>query len=127
MHILWHGQCRASRGTREPPGLVEGLQVEFDIGGEIKTEGIACDEEVRRRINTSTLTQQMTQLEQGKTKGCPAMPRVTFWPEQLGEGFAQMDAAFYCQIDEQREFLACGEQQQLISMMDFWVPQQCEA
>jgi hypothetical protein len=54
------------------------MQVEFDIGGEIKTEGLACDEEVRRRINTGTLTQQMTQMEQGDAKGCPPMLRVTF-------------------------------------------------
>jgi hypothetical protein len=33
------------------------MQVEVDTGSEIKTEGIACDEEVRRRINISTLTQ----------------------------------------------------------------------
>src|SRR5436190_17074892 len=64
MHVLWHGQRRASRGTREPPGLMEGTQVEFDIGGEIKTEGIACDEEVRRSI-----TQQMTEMEQGNAQG----------------------------------------------------------
>jgi hypothetical protein len=69
----------------------------------------------------------MTQMEQGNAKCCPAMLRVTFWPEQLGEGFAQMDAAFYCQIDEEREFLARGEQQHLISMTDYWGTQQCEA
>jgi hypothetical protein len=69
----------------------------------------------------------MAQMEQGDAKGCPAMHRVTFWPEQLGEVFAQMDAAFYCQIDEKREFLTCGEQQQLISMTGFWGTQQCEA
>jgi hypothetical protein len=39
------------------------MQVEFDIGGEIKTEGIACDEEVERKINADTLSQQMTQME----------------------------------------------------------------
>lgn len=66
-------------------------------------------------------------MKQGDAQGCPAMPRVTFWPEQLGECFAQMDAAFYYQIDDEREFFACGEQQQLISMTDFWGTQQCEA
>ena len=95
MRVLWHGRCRVSRGMRKCPGLMEGTQVEVDIGGEIKTEGLACDEEVRHRINTSTLTQQMTQMEQGSAQGCPAMQRVTFWPEQLGEDFAQMDAAFH--------------------------------
>ena len=55
--IFWHGQCRVSRGARQPPGFVEGVQIEFDIGGEIKTEGVACDGEVRHMLNTSTLTQ----------------------------------------------------------------------
>jgi hypothetical protein len=99
---------------------VEGLEVEFDSGGEIKTEGVACDEEVRHRINTSALAQQMTQMEQGNAKGCPAMPRVPFWPELLGEFLAHMEAAFHCQIDEEREFLARGEQQHLIGMAHFW-------
>ena len=58
---------------------------------------------------------------------CPAMPRVRIWPELLGERLAQMDAAFYCQIDEQREFLARGEQQRLIGMAHFWRTQYCQA
>jgi hypothetical protein len=36
---------------------VEGVQIEFDSGGEIKTEGVAGDDEVRRMLNTGTLTQ----------------------------------------------------------------------
>ena len=64
MFVFWHGQCRVCRGTRQPPGLVEGMQVEFDSGGEIKTEGVACDKEVRYMINTSTISQQMAEMEQ---------------------------------------------------------------
>jgi hypothetical protein len=79
----------------------------------------SLDEEVRRRINASALAQQMTQVEHGKAQGCPAMPRVRIWPELLGEVLAQMDAAFHRQIDEEREFLARGEQQHLISMAHF--------
>jgi hypothetical protein len=81
-------------------------------------------------INASILTtppQQMTEMEQGNAQGCAAMPRVTFWPELLGEVLTQMDAAFYRQIDEEREFLACGEQQHLIGMAHFWRTQECQA
>src|SRR5579864_4451263 len=81
MRLFWHGQRRASRRTRQRPGLVEGMQVEFDSGGEIQAEGVAFDEEVRHRINA--LTQQMTQMEQGNAQGCSALPRVPFWPEYL--------------------------------------------
>jgi hypothetical protein len=38
-----------------------------------------------------------------------------------------MDAAFYCQVDEQREFLARGEQQRLIGMAHFWRTQYGQA
>src|SRR5260370_8000328 len=38
-----------------------------------------------------------------------------------------MDAAFQRQVDEQREFLARGEQQRLIGMAHFWRTQYCEA
>src|SRR6266516_1415444 len=55
------------------------------------------------------------------------MHRVPFWPEELGEVFARMDATFYRQIDEEREFLARGEQQHLIGMAHFWWTQQGEA
>ncbi len=103
------------------------MEVEFDSGGEIQAEGVALDEEVRYRRNIGALAQQMTQVEHGKAQGCPAMPRVRIWPELLGEVLAQMDAAFYCQIDEEREFLARGEQQRLIGMAHFWRTQYCEA
>ena len=96
------------------------MEVEFDSGGEIKTEGVAFDEEVRYRRNIGALTQHMTQMEQSNAQGCAAMPRVTFGPELLGEFHAQMDAAFHRQIDEEREFLARGELQHLIAMAHFW-------
>ena len=102
------------------------MEVEFESGGEIQTEGVAFDEEVRDRRNVGALTQHMTQMEQGNTKGCPAMPCVPFWPELLGEVLARMDAAFHRQIDEEREFLARGEQQHLISMAHFRWAQQCQ-
>ena len=58
-------------------------------------------------------------MEQGNAQGCPAMHCVPFWPEELGEVFARMDATFYRQVDEEREFLARGEQQHLIGMTHF--------
>jgi hypothetical protein len=94
------------------------MQIEFDRGGEIQAEGVALDEKVRHRI--SALTQQMTQMEQSNTKGGPSMPRVPFWPELLGEVLAQMDATLHRQVDQQRQFLARGEQQHLIVMAHFW-------
>jgi hypothetical protein len=36
------------------------MEVEGDRGGRIQAKGIACDEEVRVRINASALTQEMT-------------------------------------------------------------------
>jgi hypothetical protein len=69
----------------------------------------------------------MTEMEQGNAQGCPAMHRVPFWPEELGQVFARMDATFYRQIEKEREFLARGEQQHLIGMAHFWWTQECEA
>jgi hypothetical protein len=103
------------------------MQVEFESGGEIQAKGVALDEQVRYRRNFSALTQQMTQVEQCNAQGCPAMLRVPFWSELHGEGFARIDAAFHRQIDEEREYLACREQQQLISMAHFRRTQQGEA
>jgi hypothetical protein len=57
---------------------VEGTEVEVESGSEIQAQGVALDEEVRYRINTSILTQHVTEMEQGNAQGCPAMPRVTF-------------------------------------------------
>jgi hypothetical protein len=37
----------------------------------------------------------LPEMEQGNAQGCPAMHRVPFWPEELGEVFARMGAAFY--------------------------------
>ena len=102
------------------------MEVEFDTGGGIKSEGIALDEQVRYRNNIGTLTQHVTQMEQANAQRCAAMHRVTFGPELLGEVLAQMDAAFYCQVDEQREFLARGEQQRLIGMACFRRTRYCE-
>src|SRR5947209_20617797 len=115
-----HGQSCASRCTRRHASFQEDMEVEFDSGGEIQAEGVVFDEEVRYRKNTGTLTQHVTQMEQGDAQGCPAMPRVPFWPELLGEFLARMDAAFHRQIDEEREFLARGEQQHLVAMAHFW-------
>jgi hypothetical protein len=98
---------------------VEGTEVEVESGGEIQTEGVAFDEEVRHSINASALTQHLTKMEQGNAQSCPTMHRVTFCPKQFGEFLAQMDAAFYRQIDEQRKFLAGRELQHLIGMAHF--------
>src|SRR2546421_4463578 len=125
VRIFRHGERRASRRACQRPGFVEGMQIEFDRGGEIQAEGVACDEEVRH--NVSALTQQMTQMEQGNAQSCSAMHRITFWPELFGEFLAQMDAAFHRQIEEKREFLACGELQHLIGMAHFRWTQQSEA
>src|SRR5947209_1694393 len=51
MLLFRHGQHRVSRRTRRGPGFEEGMEVEFDSGGEIQAEGVAFDEEVRYRIN----------------------------------------------------------------------------
>ena len=96
------------------------MEVEVKHGGDIKAEGIACDEEVRERRSISILTQQVTQMEQGDTQGCPAMPRVPFWPELLGEVLARLHSAFHRQIEKERLFFARGEQQHLISMAHVW-------
>jgi hypothetical protein len=85
------------------------MEVEFESGGGIKSEGVAFDEEVRYRKNIGALTQHVAQMEQANAQSCPAMLRIPFWPQLLGEVLAQMDAAFHRQIDEEREFLACGE------------------
>jgi hypothetical protein len=69
----------------------------------------------------------MTQLEQGNAKGCPAMARVPFWPELLREFLARMHAAFHRQIDKEREFLARGEQENLVAMAHFRWAKQGEA
>src|SRR6266705_2431617 len=114
-----HGQRCAGRSTRRRASFEEDMEVEFESGGELKTEGVVLDEEVRDRRNTGALTQQMTQMEQSNAQGCPAMPRVPFWPELLGELLARMDAAFHRQVDQQRQFLARGEQQQLLAMAHF--------
>src|SRR5258706_12392626 len=114
MRLFRHGQSRVGRRTRQRASFEEDMEVEFDSGGEIKTEGVVFDKEMRRMINTGALTQHVTQMEQGNAQGCPAMPRVPFWPELFGEFLARMDAAFHRQIDEKREFLARGEQQHLI-------------
>src|SRR5260221_8309389 len=127
MRLFWHGQRRVARRTRQRASFEEDMEVELDSGGEIQAEGVALDEEVRHRINASALAQQITQVEHSNAQGCPAMPRVRIWPELLGEVLAQMDAAFYCQVDEQREFLARGEQQRLIGMAHFWRTQYCQA
>jgi len=103
------------------------MQVEFDIGGEIQAEGIACDEEMRHTINSGILPQQMTQMEQGNAQSRSPMYRVPFWPKQFGEVLAQMEVAFHRQIEEEREFLACGEQQHLIGMAHFRRTQECQA
>ncbi len=99
------------------------MEVKLDSGGEIQTEGVVLDEEMRHRNDASALTQQVMQA---KTQGCPAMHRVTLRPELFGEGLAQMDAAFHRQVDEEREFLARGEQQRLIGMAHFRRTQQGE-
>src|SRR5437588_11646478 len=120
MRLCRHGQRRVGRRTRRRAGFEEDMEVEFESGGEIQAEGVVFDEEVRYRKNIGTLTQHLTQMEQGNAQGCPAMPRVPFWPELLGEFLARMDATFHRQIDEEREFLARGEQQHLISMAHLW-------
>src|SRR6266851_5679615 len=97
MRLFRHGQRRVGRRTRRGSGFEE-------------------DEEVRYRKNIGALTQHVTQMEQGDAQGCAAMPRVPFWPELLGEFLARMDAAFHRQIDEEREFLARREQQNLVAM-----------
>jgi hypothetical protein len=94
------------------------MQVEVESGSEIQAEGVAGNEEVRERINAQTLTQQVTEMEQGNTQSCPTMHGITFWPELFGEVLARMGVAFYRQIDEKREFFACGEQHLLICMVD---------
>src|SRR3989440_5964023 len=114
-----HGQRCASRRTRRRASFEEDMQVEVDRGGEVKAEGVTFDDEVRYRRSTGALAQHVTQMEQGNAQGCAAMPRVPFWPELLGEVLARMDAAFHRQIEEQREFLARGEQQYLVSMAHF--------
>jgi hypothetical protein len=86
------------------------MEVELGNGSEIQAKGIACDEEVRGRRNITILAQHVTQMEQANAEGCPAMLGIPLWPELLGEASARMDTAFHCQIDEEREFLACGEQ-----------------
>jgi hypothetical protein len=96
------------------------MEVEVDSGGEIQAEGVAFDEEVRHRINTSALTEHVTEMVEGNAQGCSTMYRVTFWPELFGAFLTQMDAAFYRQIDEEREFLARRELQHLIGMAYFW-------
>src|SRR5579884_609771 len=104
------------RAAVTSPGCVEGMQVEVDIGGEIQAEGVASDEQVWSRISPSVLTQQMTQMEQANAQGCSAMQGVPFWPEQLGEVLAQMEAAFHPQVEQEREFLARGDQQHLVAV-----------
>jgi hypothetical protein len=79
--IFRHGQRCASRCTREPPAFVNRLKIEFDPGGVIQAESFACNEEVRHIISTCTLTQYMTQVEQGNAQGGAAMLRVPFGPE----------------------------------------------
>ncbi|HEV2663021.1 MAG TPA: hypothetical protein VGU68_20600 [Ktedonobacteraceae bacterium] len=96
------------------------MQVTFDMGGEIQSEGIACNEQMRSRATTSAFTQQMTQMEQANAQSSPTMARIPFGPEQLGEVLTQMDAAFHRQIDEERTFLTRREQQHLIGMAHFW-------
>ncbi len=59
-------------------------------------------------------------MEQSNAQGCPAMARVPFWPELLGEALTRMNTAFHCQVEKERLFLAGREQQQLISMAHFW-------
>ena len=79
----------------------------------MQAEVCALDEEVRESTLVCALTEQMAQVEQANAQGCPAMHRITFWPELFGEVFAQMDTGLHRQIDEQCEFLARGKQQHL--------------
>src|SRR5579859_311724 len=119
MCVFWYGQNCAFRRMCQCPGLMESMEVEAECRSKIQAEGVAFDEEVRHGSNVSILAQQVTEMEQGNAQGCPTMHRVTFWPELFGEFLAQMDAAFYRQIDEERKFLACRELQHLIGMAHF--------
>jgi hypothetical protein len=88
MCLFWHGQRGVGRRTRRGPGFEEDIEVEVESGGEIQAESVTLDEEVRYRRNIGALKEQMTQMEQGNAQGCPAMPRVPFWPELFREGLA---------------------------------------
>jgi hypothetical protein len=107
--VFGHAQSCTGRRVRHCPGFLECMKVEVERGGEIQAEGVTLDEEMRSSIGSSALIQQLAQMEQANTQGCPAMPRVTLWPELFGEGLARINAAFHCQIDKQGQFLARGE------------------
>ena len=64
------------------------MEVKFESGGGIQAESVTLDEEVRYRRDIGALIKQMTQVQQGNAQGCPAMPRVPFWPELFREGLA---------------------------------------
>ena len=86
MCLFRHGQRGVGRRTRRRASFEEDIEVESR--GEIQTEGVTLDEEVRYRRNIGALKEQMTQMEQGNAQGCPAMLRVPFWPELFREGLA---------------------------------------
>jgi hypothetical protein len=85
MCLFWHGQRGVSRRTRRHASFEEDIEVEVESGGEIQSEGVTLDEEMRYRRNIGALIKQM---EQGNAEGCPAMPRVPFWPELFREVLA---------------------------------------
>ncbi|HEU5379747.1 MAG TPA: hypothetical protein VFV38_30350 [Ktedonobacteraceae bacterium] len=124
LFVFWHGQIHAKQGVRGCPGFMEGLQVHVERGSEIQAEGVACDEEVRRRI--TVLAQDVAEMEQSRAQGCAAMHRVLIGPELFREFLTRLDAVFDRQVDEEREFLARRELHNLASMAYFWWTQQCQ-